>query len=354
MELADIFTFLYEAAKEQAALYGISPRVVEIGRMVVITGMVTGLVSLLPIFLVWMERKVSAHIQSRLGPMRVGFHGALQTIADGVKLFLKEDLIPREADRWVHRLAPLVVVVPTIMAFAIVPFGSRLVPVDLNIGILYFLSVSSLGVVGIIMAGWGSNNKYTLLGGLRSAAQIVSYEIPRALSILPVVMLAGSLQMSVIVSAQELKWFGFLPKWFIFYFPVGPIAFLIFLTASIAECNRTPFDLPEAESELVAGFSTEYSGLKFAFFFLAEFANMFLGCAIATALFLGGGSGPVLPSTFWFLVKTLFLVFLFMLIRWTVPRLRVDRLMTFNWKVLLPWCFANIFLASLVVLGSIS
>lgn len=351
LELADIFGFIYEAAKEQAALYGISPRVVEIGRMVVITGMITGLVSLLPIFLVWMERKVSAHIQSRLGPMRVGFHGALQTIADGIKLFLKEDIVPREADRWVHRLAPLVVVVPTIMAFAIVPFGSRLVAVDLNIGILYFLSVSSLGVVGIIMAGWGSNNKYTLLGGLRSAAQIVSYEIPRALSILPVVMLAGSLQMSAIVSFQELKWFGFLPRWFIFYPVVGQIAFLIFLTASIAECNRTPFDLPEAESELVAGFSTEYSGLKFAFFFMAEFANMFLGSAIATALFLGGGSGPVLPSTFWFLAKTLFLVFLFMLIRWTFPRLRVDRLMTFNWKVLLPWCFVNIFLASFIVLN---
>lgn len=300
------------------------------------------------LFLVWWERKISAHIQSRLGPIFVGgWHGWLQTVADGIKLLLKEDAAPGIKDAAIHRLAPALVFIPVLLCFAPVPFGRELEAANLDVGVLYIFAFAGASVLGIVLAGWASANKYSLLGGLRSAAQLVSYELPRAFSLVPVIALAGSLSLTKIVEAQSGFWLGFLPKWFIFYPVVGQVSFLIFLIASVAETNRTPFDIPEAESELVAGFHTEYSGMKFALFFLTEYAYLFLASALMAAFFLGGGGAPMpfldfIPSWMWFVAKTLFFVFCFLWFRWTFPRFRVDRLMDFNWKFLLPWSFVNI------------
>jgi len=299
------------------------------------------LVALFPIFAVWLERKVSAHMQDRLGPMRVGgWHGWAQTIADGIKLLLKEDIIPAEADRLLFKLSPIVVFVGGFAAFVVLPFSSSFIVSDLNIGILYVVAITSLGVVGIIMAGWASNNKYALFGGMRAAAQIVSYEIPAVLAILTVVIEVGSLSMQDIVRAQE----GGIFNWFIFRNPFTFLAFFVYYLSSLAEVNRTPFDIPEAESELVAGYHTEFSGMRFAFFFLAEYANMFLVSAIAVTLFLGGWNGvlprPILPGSLLFMLKSVSLVFVQMWLRWTLPRLRVDQLLYLSWKVLLPVSFA--------------
>lgn len=309
-----------------------------------------------PIFLVWWERKISAHMQSRFGPMYVGwFHGVLQTVADGIKLLLKENILPASADPWVHRLAPAVVCFPAILAFAPVSFGGELIAADIDVSVIYIFAMAGISVVGIMMAGWGSGNKYSLLGGLRSAAQLVSYELPRGFAIMPVIMFAGSLSLVSIAEAQSGYWFGFVPRWFIFYPVVGQIAFLIFLIASVAETNRTPFDIPEAESELVAGFHTEYSGMRFSLFFLAEYAYMLLACLLMASFFFGGGAAPLpgldfIPGWYWFLGKTMALVFLFMWFRWTFPRFRVDRVMDLCWKFLLPWSMANIAFAGLYLL----
>jgi len=308
-------------------------------------------VILTPIFLVWWERKISAHIQTRLGPMTVGgWHGWAQTIADGIKLLLKEDVTPNVADRWVHRLSPLVVAAPAILAFAPVSFGRDLSAADIDAGTLYIFAVAGVSVIGIVMAGWASGNKYSLLGGLRSAAQLVSYELPRSFSVVPVLMFAGSLNLTRIAAAQAGYWGGVVPRWFIFYPVVGQLSFLIFLIASVAETNRIPFDIPEAESELVAGFHTEYSGMKFSLFFLAEYAYVLLASCLAATFFFGGGSAPLavlgfIPSWAWFIGKVLALIFCFLWFRWTFPRFRVDRLMDFNWKFLLPWSFANVAIA---------
>lgn len=300
---------------------------------------ISGFITVTVLFLVWLERKISAHIQSRLGPMRVGrWHGWAQTIADMIKLLLKEDIIPLNADKWVHRLAPIIVFVPVFITFAIIPFDKNLIVADLNVGILFIFAICSLPVFGIIMAGWGSNNKYTLMGGIRAAAQMISYEIPMVLSTLGVIMLSGSLKMSDIVNAQSKTWFIF----------IQPIGFMVYLISSLSEVSRIPFDIPEAESELVAGFHTEYSGIKFAFFFLAEYSKMFLVAMLAVTLFLGGWLGPILPGVFWFLIKTYIIVFLFIWARWTLPRLRIDRLMDFGWKVLIPFAFLNIIITSLI------
>ncbi len=300
------------------------------------------------IFLVWWERKISAHIQSRLGPIFVGgWHGWLQTLADGIKLMLKEDAAPDTKDSVLHRLAPVLVFVPVLFCFAPVSFGKDLEAANLDVGILYIFAFAGISVLGIVLAGWSSANKYSLLGGLRSAAQLVSYELPRSFSLIPMIALAGSLSLTAVAQAQSGYWLGFIPRWFIFYPVVGQISFVIFLIASVAETNRTPFDTPEAESELVAGFHTEFSGMKFSLFFLTEYAYVFLASCLITTFFFGGGEPlfpflKFIPSWVWFIGKTLTSVFCFLWFRWTFPRFRIDRLMDFNWKFLLPWSFVNI------------
>ncbi len=354
LELGPVLSNLFAELQAQVVAQGVPPLGAWILAKSIQTGVVVLGVSLVPMVLVYAERKISALMQARLGPMEVGPYGILQTLADGIKLFFKEDIIPVGADRLVHILAPIVVCAPVFVCFAPVPFGQGLIPIDLDIGVLFIFAVSGISSIGILMAGWGSGNKFSMLGGLRGAAQLVSYEIPRILSVVPVLMYYGTQSLSSIAMAQGGRWMGVLPKWFIFYPVVGQLAFLIFLIASVAETNRTPFDIPEAESELVSGFHTEFSGLKFALFFLAEYAYVFLSAAMATALFLGGGdgfgAGGLIPSWLYFLAKTFGVVFLFLWFRWTFPRLRVDRLMQFCWQFLLPWSIANIALAGVMIL----
>ncbi|HVP06706.1 MAG TPA: complex I subunit 1 family protein, partial [Candidatus Acidoferrum sp.] len=254
------------------------------------------------LFLVWWERKISAHIQQRFGPMRVGWHGWYQTIMDALKLLQKEDVRVDTRDKPVFFWAPVMCFVAAFLAYVVIPFGKGLIVSDLNIGILYIMAVTTFTIISLLMAGWGSNNKYALLGGMRSAAQVVSYEVPMIASILTVILFTGSLSMVDIVTSQQGH--GIF-NWFIFRVPFGPIAFVTYLITGTAETNRTPFDLPEAEQELVAGYNVEYSGMKFAMFFLAEFVNMFTVSAIAVTLFLGGWNGPLLPSWMWFIGKTL-------------------------------------------------
>jgi NADH-quinone oxidoreductase subunit H len=304
--------------------------------------LVFALLCLAVLFLVWLERKVSAHIQDRLGPMYVGgWHGWAQTLADALKLLLKEDIVPESTDKLLFRMAPFIVFLGAFAAYVVVPFGISSFVTDLNIGILYVVALGSLSVVGIIMAGWASNNKYSLYGGMRAAAQIISYEIPAAIAIMTVIIPVGSLSLVEIVKAQQ----GGIQNWFIFRNPFSFLAFFVYFIASLAEVNRTPFDIPEAESELVAGFHTEYSGMRFAFFFLAEYANMLLVACVATTLFLGGwtqvlpGDSQLLPGPIMFFLKTFAIIFIQMWLRWSVPRLRVDQLMYLSWKVLLPISF---------------
>lgn len=323
-------------------------------------GLIAPFISINVMGIIWLERKVSGLIQNRMGPMLVSFvrpakfwtrhpwaavwtGGYLQTVADSIKLLLKEDVIPARADKWVFISAPFVVFTASLMAYALVPFSDHLLSLkNFEAGFLYILAVTSYAVIGILMAGWSSNNKYSLLGGMRSAAQIISYEVPLVLSLLGVVMWTGSLTMEEIIVKQQQM------GWFILY---QPLAFLIFLIASVAETNRPPFDIPEAESELVAGYNTEYSGIRFAMFFLAEFANMLLASSVAATLFLGGWSGPsFLPGFVWFMIKVYFLIFLFMWIRWTFPRVRVDHLMEFGWKVLTPLALFNILFTGVEIL----
>ncbi|MDO8526007.1 MAG: NADH-quinone oxidoreductase subunit NuoH [Candidatus Omnitrophota bacterium] len=303
---------------------------------------VLGFIAVSAMFLIWLERKVSAHIQSRFGPMRVGWHGVLQSIADTVKLLLKEDIRPARADKLIWWLAPFFAVVPSVMVFVAIPFGRTLIPRDLNIGILYIMAISSICVIGVFMAGWGSNNKYSLLGGMRAGAQIISYEIPLVLSIIAVAMRADSFSMQKIVSSQGACWNIFHPDMM--------LVCLVYMISATAEVNRTPFDIPEAESELVAGFHTEYSGMKFAMFFLGEYTNLFIIAAIATTLFFGGWHGPILPPVVWFLIKTYALVFVWMWVRWTFARVRVDQLMAFAWKVLTPVALVNLAIVGWVLL----
>ncbi len=311
-------------------------------------------------YLVWLERKVIADIQVRWGPTRVGPFGLLQPVADGIKLFFKEDLIPSQVDRALFLLAPALSVIPAFLAFAVVPFGATttlfgllakpvpLVLADIDVGVLFVFGITSLGVYGIVLAGWSSNNKYSLLGGLRSSAQMISYELSMSLSVVGVLLLVGSLRLSEIVRAQEglSWWFGFLPvpNWFLFS---QPLAFVIFFTCALAETNRAPFDLPEAETELVAGFHSEYSSMKFAMFFMAEYINMATASAMATTLYLGGPLGPVGPSPVWFVGKVLALLFVFIWFRASLPRFRYDQLMTFGWKRLLPLAFVNMIVTAL-------
>jgi NADH-quinone oxidoreductase subunit H len=290
----------------------------------------------------WMERKVAGFIQSRYGPMRVGrWHGVAQPVADMLKILQKEDIIPAEADRLLFILAPFVIFIGSLLAWAAIPFAPGFIPADLDLGIFYIFAVSSLAVIGILMAGWASNNKWALYGAARGAAQMVSYEIPLALAAIPIVMYTGSLNMNDIVNAQAGG------QWFVIRDPFLFLAFVVYFICSIAEVNRGPFDLPETESELVAGYHTEYTGMRFAFFFLAEYANLFLVSCIATALFLGGWWLPGFSAVpgLAFVIKAVALVFLQMWVRWTLPRLRVDQLMHVCWKVMIP-------LALLCVVGA--
>ena len=295
----------------------------------------------------WLERRVWARMQSRVGPNRVGPQGILQWLADGIKNLLKEDLIPAAADAKLFSLAPYVVFMGFLCTFVVIPFGGNLIVADLNIGILYILAVTSLVVVGILMAGWASNNKWSLLGGMRSAAQIVSYEIPAGLSLLTIVFLAGTMSMQGIIKSQ-----GWAPwDWFLFNNPFTFAAFFLYFTAALAEGNRTPFDIPEAESELVAGYVTEYSGMRFLFFFFAEWGNLYVIGSVATTLFLGGWQVPPLaifensPTLLaiaqfvTFFLKAYLWVFVAMWVRATLPRVRVDQLMTLCWKYMVPLAF---------------
>jgi NADH-quinone oxidoreductase subunit H len=302
---------------------------------------------LMVLILIWLERKVAARVQDRVGPNRVGPFGLLQPVADTIKMFIKEDIIPANADRLIHTLAPLVVMAPAVIAFAVVPWGRGMQPTDLNIGILWIVAFGSIAAVGTFMAGYGSNNKFALLGGMRAVAQIISYEIPQVLTIVPIVLMVGSLSLVKITEAQG-GWGGM--RWFIFAFPVGPIAFVVYYLSALAEIARSPFDLPEAESEIVAGHHTEYSGMKWGLFYLAEYFNFFIICIVATVLFFGGWQGPfstVIPGWAWFIVKVYALIILGMWIRMTWPRFRVDQLMGFAWKVLVPITLVNIVLAGL-------
>lgn len=324
---------------------------------------VFGLMALIALVAVYIERKVSAFMQDRIGPMGqgAGLHagkwGLLQTVADTVKLLFKEDIIPKAADRKLFIVAPYIIFIAAFIAIAAMPFNQVMIAINLNIGVFYILAVSSLGVIGLILAGWASDNKWSLYGGMRSAAQIISYEIPAALSIVSVVMITETLSMQGIIQAQAGTMFGFLPNWILFDNPFSFIAFFVFFIAGVAETNRTPFDIPEAESELVAGFHTEYSGMRWAFFFLSEYANMFIVAGVTATAFLGGWLSPfpgVLDSAgwglFWFLSKTSVLIFVMMWFRWTFPRLRVDQLMNVSWKYLLPIALFNIFGVGLWIL----
>ena len=336
-------------------------------------GAIMGIVIVTVLLLTLAERKVLGWMQDRMGPMEVGPYGILQPFADAIKLFFKEDIIPAGANKLLFTMAPIICLIPAFIGFAVIPWGPNwtfeiggitvkpFVISDINIGILYILAFASLGAYGIIIGGWASNSKYSLLGGLRSAAQIISYELNVGLSIIGVIILAGSLSLVTITDAQQ-GWFW---HWYLFALPAPQIfAFGVYVISAVAETNRVPFDLPEAESELVAGFFTEYSGLRFAFFFLAEYANMVLVSCVAAALFLGGWNAPYpgtilellgfpslswIESTMWFAVKTYSFLFLFFWLRATLPRLRYDQLMKFGWKVLLPIALANIVVTSIAV-----
>ncbi|HQY19494.1 MAG TPA: NADH-quinone oxidoreductase subunit NuoH [Ignavibacteria bacterium] len=311
---------------------------------------------------VYAERRVSAFIQNRYGPNRVGPQGLLQPLVDVIKLLLKEDIVPEKANKFIHSLAPVISIIVSLSTFAVIPFGDtitigdrviKLQIADVNIGVLYFLALTSLGVYGVTLSGWSSNSKYSLLGGLRSAAQMISYELAMGLSVIAVILMNGSLQLDTIVSNQA-GW-----KWNIILQPVG---FIIFLTSAFAETNRTPFDLPEAEQELVGGYHTEYSSMKFALFFLAEYANVIISSAMIATIYLGGWQFPYLQDfglppmavsilqILTFVVKVVALVFFFIWVRWTIPRFRYDQLMNLGWKVMLPLGIANLVITAIVIL----
>jgi NADH-quinone oxidoreductase subunit H len=313
-------------------------------------------------FMVWMERKVCAYIQDREGPNRVGPAGLLQPFADVIKLVFKEDLRPKAASALIFAIAPIISTATAFAAFSVVPFGGeitmfgllkeplRLEVTDVNVAVLVIFAVTSMGIYGIVLAGWSSNNKYSLLGGLRSSAQMISYELSYGLALAAVVLLAGSMSLREIVTNQTGYWWYVIPKWYVFLQPLG---FLIYMTSGVAETNRAPFDFPEAEQELVAGYHTEYSSMSFALFFMAEYINMVTVSAVATSLYLGGWLGPFLPEWLgwiWFMAKVLLILFFYVWMRWTLPRYRYDQLMEFGWKWLLPASVLNLIATAALVI----
>ena len=325
-------------------------------------GVVLGVLLTGVAYSVYAERRVSAFIQNRIGPNRVGPEGLLQPLVDVVKLLMKEDIVPEKANKFIHSLAPTLSILVSLSTFAVIPFGDtitigdrviKLQIADVNVGILYFLAMTSLGVYGITLSGWSSNSKYSLLGGLRSSAQMISYELSMGISVIAIILLNGSLELDTIVQNQA-GW-----KWNLILQPVG---FIIFMTAAFAETNRAPFDLPEAEQELVGGYHTEYSSMKFALFFLAEYANVIVSSAMITTLYLGGWQVPYLQNiglppmavsiiqVLAFTAKVIFLVLFFIWVRWTVPRFRYDQLMNLGWKVMLPFSLLNLVITAIVVL----
>lgn len=312
---------------------GLWPLIVGIAVIAVLLGFTTGMI--------WIERRLLARFQDRLGPNRVGPAGLLQPVADIIKLFMKEDWVPPFADKPVFIIAPGIVAISVLLAFAVVPFTPSAVVSDANVGLLFFFGMTTLGVYSIALGGWASNNKYSLMGAMRSAAQMISYELPMALAMGGVVMLAGSLRLSEIVTAQSGWWFCILQ----------PVGFLIFMTAGVAEARRVPFDTPEADSELVAGYHTEYSSMKFALFFMGEYLDILLISAIVTVLFLGGWQGPLLPPVLWFLIKMAAVIFFFIWLRAVMPRFRFDQVMTLGWKWLLPLSLLNIVATGIIVLA---
>lgn len=308
-------------------------------------------ISILMLFVAYLtlaERKFLGYLQVRLGPNRVGTWGLLQPIADGIKSFVKEDIIPTNADKPVYVIAPMISFVAALSMFAVIPFGEsvtlfgreiKLVIADVDIGILYIFAMGTLGEYGIVLGGWSSGNKYAILGALRAAAQMISYEVALGLIVIGTIILSGSLRLTEIVEAQR-------DVWFIVY---QPFAFLLYIVAALAEINRTPFDMPESESELACGFNIEYSSMKFALFMIAEYAHLVTVAALTTTLFLGGWLGPVLPGPVWFILKTLLIIFIFIWIRGTYPRMRYDHIMKFGWKFLFPAALANVVITAFIV-----
>lgn len=338
-----ISDWIYSIMPETAASYTI---------MVIIAVAYLALFAVAGLYLVLLERKVAAWFQLRIGPNRVGPWGLLQTMADALKLVSKELTSTNKIDKFLYNLAPYFVIVSALMAMAVFPFSKQFQAFDINIGVFFLIAISSIGVIGILLAGWSSNNKYALIGAMRSGLQTISYELSVGLSILTMVLLTGTLQLSEIVEAQRTG------GWLILQGHIPSIiAFMIFMVAGTAETNRAPFDLVEAESELGAGFHTEYSGMKFAYFFLAEFINMFIISSIAVVLFFGGWLSPFgitdnitwFPEVLWFIIKVAGLIFLMMWFRWTFPRLRVDQLLTIEWKYLLPLNLMNLMLMAIVI-----
>ena len=319
-------------------------------KIIVIFGGVIGALA----YLSWLERKLMARVQMRPGPTRVGPFGLLQPIADGLKFLFKEDVIPTHSNRFLYIAAPIVSLVPALLSFSVIPFGPSLQITDLSVGLLFIFAVTSLGIYGIALGGWASNSKYPLMGAIRSSAQMISYELSLTLSVVGVLMIANTLSLAELVTAQQSTWLGIIPRWNIF---LQPVAFVVYLVSAVAETNRLPFDLAESEQELVAGWHTEYSSMKFAMFMLAEYANVVTVSSLATIMFFGGWTGPMfgpallqmaLP-TVWFLLKVSIFIFFYVLMRATVPRFRYDQLMRFGWKVLLPLSLANIVVTSFVV-----
>ncbi|MGF7185161.1 NADH-quinone oxidoreductase subunit H [Desulfitispora alkaliphila] len=339
--MSNVFLDIAEAMRTWLLGMGLQQTTVEFAMVLVKAGAVLGIISLAAMILVLHERKFAGYIQQRPGPNRLGPGGIFQTFADTLKLLGKEDIVPKAADKWMFVMAPVLIFVPAMLLYVVIPFGEGLTVVDLELGVFYFIAISSLTTIPLIMAGWAQNNKYSLLGGMRAVAQMVSYELPLVFSVLGVVMIAGSMRMSDIVLAQSGLWFVVLQ----------PVAFIIFIIAAAAELNRAPFDLPEGETELTAGIFTEYTGMKFALFFMAEYANLFILSAFAVTMFLGGWHAPFgltfIPSYVWFFIKVFLFISMFMWFRWTFPRIRVDQLMHFGWKILLPASIVNLFVTAI-------